>query len=266
MNRFVAWFIDTQFSKRPRLRRFVTRLVSGDKDQWVDVAGVPLLVNTLREHGYYRAARRAATSTVFTGELAIVLNLASLIHDCDVFVDVGANVGLYASQLSRFRAINPALEVVAVEADPDTVLRLRKNGERHGFRVIHAAVSDRDGTLEFVRGAVSNVTMARERQGAFSIPGETFTVEARRLDSLDIGGRRMMIKIDVEGLELEAMRGAQAWFDEGRVRVVYVDGYADPGVVTFLAERGFAFRDGRTLAKGDGRHFALLALHEAGGT
>jgi hypothetical protein len=58
------------------------------------------------------------------------------------------------------------------------------------------------------------------------------------------------MKIDVENHERQVLEGATGLFDAGRVKAVYLDGYADPGVPHFLVERGFALYDGLSLAPG----------------
>ena len=70
-----------------------------------------------------------------------------------------------------------------------------------------------------------------------------------------------MLKIDVEGQELDVLRGAERLFSSGRVRAVYIDGCAaGRAVEEFLTRRGFSLFDGRTLEPTTGGVFSLLAL------
>ena len=68
-----------------------------------------------------------------------------------------------------------------------------------------------------------------------------------RLDSLDLTGDSLILKIDVEGQELNVLNGATGLFAAGRVKAVFVDGYNDESVETFLRHYGFKLLDGVSL-------------------
>jgi FkbM family methyltransferase len=251
--------IDKYFIKSPRFRRLLTRVIEGDQDQNVSLLGTTLRVNSIKEHGYLRASRLAAKSSLLNDELAPLLNLASLIQDGDTFVDVGANVGIYARTYARFCQIYPNFRVYAFEANPDTFSRLSYQPE-HTFTAQALAISDLEGSLQFVGGAVSHVFTTLDKQNAYSIPNALHTIACKRLDQLAIEGNSLIIKIDVEGQELRVLRGASALFQQGRVKAVYLDGYDDDDhVISWLKENGMRISDGRTL-KDNEPTFALLAL------
>ena len=44
-------YIDRYFLKQPRLRRFVTRLLEGERERDVPLLGTPLRVHPIKEHG-----------------------------------------------------------------------------------------------------------------------------------------------------------------------------------------------------------------------
>src|SRR5262249_30646456 len=155
-----AWLKDRLFIKQPRLRRAVTRLISGRQDRDVDLAGSWLTVNSERENGYIRAAKFTAASSLLRDEIPVLINLAYYVAKCDAFVDIGANVGVYAAILSRLTQVKPGFRVYAFEVDPETYQRLRANSQRHGFTAYNVGILDAGGEKEFVRGAVSHVTVA----------------------------------------------------------------------------------------------------------
>jgi FkbM family methyltransferase len=251
--------LDRYFIKSPRFRRLVTRILEGDEDQDITVLGTRLRVNSIKEHGYLRASRLAAKSSLLNDELAPLLNLACLIQDGDTFVDVGANVGIYARTYARFSQIYPNFRVYAFEANPDTFSRLNYKPE-HTISAHALAISDLEGSLEFVAGAVSHVFTTLEKQNAYSIPTAVHNIACKRLDQLDIEGDSLIIKIDVEGQELRVLKGASELFQKGRVKAVYLDGFDDGArVISWLKENGMKVSDGRTL-KNDEPTFALLAL------
>lgn len=115
-------------------------------------------------------------------------------------LDLGGHIGSFA-----LGAAASGYEVVAIEASPRNADLLRRSAARNGFdrlRVIHAAVADRPGTLRFcVAGPYGHVVA----DGSTGIE-----VRAARVDDLldELGWERPdFIKLDVEGLEIAAIRG-----------------------------------------------------------
>ncbi|MEO7657690.1 MAG: FkbM family methyltransferase [Sphingomicrobium sp.] len=130
--------------------------------------------------------------------------------------DIGANCGTFAFSCDL------AAQVVAVEADPFLVTLLRRSaaGARVPVSVLEAAVSDTVGTAEFsvaARGRASNhltVVAGYSQSG-----GERSRVEVRTvtLDSMiDEWGRPDFIKMDIEGAEQMALKGAERLLSEVR--------------------------------------------------
>lgn len=126
-------------------------------------------------------------------------------------LDLGANFGLYTRFLAE--AVGPAGRVHAVEPVPGTFDVLRSNVRRlrlGAVSVHHCAVSDRAGTVamsvpQYRRGG-ENLYEARIVESA--APGGV-RVPARRLDDLFGDGERIdFVKCDVEGHELNVLRGA----------------------------------------------------------
>lgn len=257
----VSYVVDKYFIKQPRLRRAVTWLMAGDRNSEVELLGTKLQIHSIKENGYLRASRAARSYSVYRDEVAILLNLASLLADGDSFVDVGANVGLYSCTLARRSRIRPGKNrFYAFEANEDTFSRLILSAEPLGVTATNCAVSNRDGQLVFVAGAVSHVFTSVEHSSSYNIPSETTSVPCRRLDSFEFEGDSLFIKIDVEGQELEVLEGAAGLFELARVKGVYIDGYSNPGIPDWLRRYGFELFDGRTLLPSDGRVFSLLAL------
>ncbi len=254
--------VDRYFIKNPALRQRVTRWIEGDQDKTVQLFGVNLLINSVREHGYLRASRKAAWSSVFGDEAPVLLTLASLLPNLDTIVDAGANVGLFSCTLARVQKLYSHLQVAAFEADPETFQRLSANLQGPNQQAHNVALSNDTGHLSFIRGAVSHVTTTKDQANAYSL-GNQFEIECRRLDSFDLPGKRIFIKIDVEGQELKVLQGASKWFDEGRCVCVYLDGFEHRDeIFAFFEERGFELRDGRTLEAAQKDTFALLALRK----
>lgn len=200
--------LDRYFIKQPRLRRWVTRLMEGECERDVELLGALVRVHSVKEHGYLRASRLIARSSLLRDEVPVLINLAALFRDGDSFLDIGANVGVFSLSLVRLCRIFPRLRFYAFEAHPDTFARLELRAAEAGIRAFNFALSDREGSLEFVGGAVSNVFTTSENACAYSIRDERLVVPCRRLDQLPIEGHSLILKIDVEGQEQNVLEGA----------------------------------------------------------
>jgi FkbM family methyltransferase len=242
--------------KYPRVRSLLTQLLIPARKIDIQLFGAILCIDTREEIGLWRAARIADENIIFRDEVASLLNLALLLRPGDTFVDVGANVGLYSSVLSRLRNVFPNTNYVAIEPNPHTAERLRDSvGE--ALQVLNIALSDRAGEVGFTAGVTSGVFRVSTGQAA------EIKVHRERLDALPLPQTDLVVKIDVEGHELSVLRGAARLFEEQRIQVIYIDGYGDGVIPDFLRERGFALYHGRTLMPcgPEAPRDSLLAIH-----
>jgi FkbM family methyltransferase len=120
-------------------------------------------------------------------------------------VDVGANIGVYA----RFFAgcVGPGGRVVAFEPELQNVRLLRETVRRFPqVTVVHAAVSDKSGTLQLFIADDLNV----DHHSYDSGDGRgSVTVDAISLDDYFGDGSRVdIVKIDVQGAEMGVLNGA----------------------------------------------------------
>jgi FkbM family methyltransferase len=144
-------------------------------------------------------------------ELAVLSRLA---RNSKIIIDVGANIGWYAIQLSRIAG--EATRVFCFEPVPSTRARLARNVELNGLeqriRIFDFGLGDKAGTVEFFLPAISGSVAASAR----NLHPEEQTVRLSvRLEPLDdVAAREQiervdLIKCDVEGAELQVLRGAR---------------------------------------------------------
>jgi len=140
-------------------------------------------------------------------------NLTAWIADSltagDVFVDVGANVGYFS--LLAASAVGTSVRVVALEPAPSTFRALQANLARNGatnVRAVNAAAYDKEGTLP-----IFTVPTEEHAGGATIVkaigPREADVAARPLADILTASeiARARIIKIDVEGAEVAAVRG-----------------------------------------------------------
>jgi len=134
-------------------------------------------------------------------------------HGCDLFVDVGANIGFYSVEVAL---AGLAPRILAIEPDPRNLLQLGANilvnRLVNRITVIPKAVSERAGTVSFRPGTDSSTGQSRIAEGA------PVRIEGATLDEI-IPGRdqRLFIKMDIEGHELAALRGMRDCASRNRI-------------------------------------------------
>jgi FkbM family methyltransferase len=252
------WFWVLAF-KYPRFRIVLTRLLVPSRETRVQIFGADLCINTREEIGLWRASRMAEENVIFRDEAASLVNLALLLQPGDTFVDVGANVGLYSSILSRFHNVFPQSSCVAIEANPETAVRLRQSVRQGGVTVLNIGVSSQRGELHFEPGVTSGVFKVAAAPGAKG----AVQIQCDALDALSLPPTDLVVKIDVEEHELQVLEGAKQLFAAGRIKVIYLDGYTGSAIPDFLRQKDFVLFEGRTLRRCDEAPpaYSLLGIH-----
>jgi FkbM family methyltransferase len=126
----------------------------------------------------------------------------------DVFVDVGANVGYFT--LLGARAVGPGGSVVAVEASSSTAHRLERTIARNGaenVRMVCAAAAAERGSLPFYRAPWNDAEDSTVPGVGAEPVGEVEALPLPKLLTEPELRRARVIKIDVEGGELDVLRG-----------------------------------------------------------
>lgn len=148
--------------------------------------------------------------------------ITSCLMPGDLFVDVGANVGLHT--LAAARAVGPQGRVLALEAHPKTAALLSRtvwmNGLAGRVTVLPYAISDTEGAMELYLGQTSghHSLLPLQPDGYVVSPTSGWLItDARRLDDvMPAGATPVIVKIDVEGVELSVLRGGRETFERCR--------------------------------------------------
>lgn len=257
---FLLWkFVHTQ----PRLKKALQRICYPNRDVSITVLAAPVYINTQKELGYWRAARGQYSNVVFRDELSPIMTVSSLIDDATTFVDCGANVGVWTCNIARLKPLYPNLRVLSFEANPDTFTRLQKSVSAFdNVRTFCCALSDSERDLTMFEAAGSCAFGVEE--GPFQIKSRSRNIAARPLDSFLEGIDDIVMKVDVEGHELEVIRGATATLQRGGIKAIYVDGFRkdkESRILECLSRGGVGvLLNGRTLHPFRSGDYSLLAL------
>jgi FkbM family methyltransferase len=119
-----------------------------------------------------------------------------------VFIDVGANIGYFTVMVAK-----NAQQVISIEPDSDNFRYLRYNIEMNHLKnviAICAAAFDKEDFVELQgHGSLAKVICPRGRSG--SVP----TIKLDKVANLYHIKHIDLIKIDVEGAEVEVLKGSK---------------------------------------------------------
>lgn len=205
-------------------------------------------VVTYGEGARLHVQRRAATTELnhicglrdYT-EMMLLLHVS---RPDDLILDIGANVGTY-TVLAAYCA---RTSVIAVEPAPATVKRLeanlRLNGVAHRVRVVPSCVSEAPGQLQFsaAQDTINHVATEREPDAG------KISVASTIIDELCVDRIPLLMKIDVEGYELPALRGAAKTINDPTLKLIIIEvnasgaryGFDDDKIDELLSAAGFS--------------------------
>ena len=163
------------------------------------------------------------------------------VRGSDTVFDVGANIGVYTMWLSQFTD-----RICSFEPDPENYRRCMENIRLNGLsaRLEQMALSDRAGRLQLSIGKdMENHLVLGE--GGQSVMGITLDEYCAQRGIARIG----FMKIDVEGAELLAFRGATNMLSRHAIDVIQLElapralgtfGIRPEDVVSMLTGHGYS--------------------------
>lgn len=116
----------------------------------------------------------------------------------DAIIDGGASIGEFAA-LARLAC--PKTPLLCVEPHPTSAARLR----RRGFSVVEAALWSEPGTATLTQPTDAVTSSSLLAAGAADRPA--WTVATVRLEGLSVPGTRILVKLDLQGAEPQALEG-----------------------------------------------------------
>ena len=197
--------------------------------------GMTISVRRLEEH-------EKMLSILGVCDLIVTESLWRLTQPGELAVDVGANIGYMSSILAK--RVGSSGSVYAFEAHPEIFKELKHNVKRweqdnniNNISIQNLAVSDKSGFLKLGvpeafnqnRGISSIVTDNDEIANKSSV----LTVQASTLDEFLVDKNVGVLKIDVEGHEIQVLKGAENLLKTGRIRdCVFEEHNSYPTTVT----------------------------------
>lgn len=178
-------------------------------------------------------------------------------------VDCGANVGAFAL---KAHAIFPGAIVDMIDPQPACLTALRRIAQRPGFTVHPFALTAPESAGTTIQLVITPDAVCTGAHVASATGQPCVGVQAVTLDQLmhrRLGAEeRVFLKLDLQGYELQALRGGEATLGQTEVILTEVSFFAqsyEPPILELMSwfdERGFALydiaalsaraRDGRT--------------------
>jgi FkbM family methyltransferase len=198
--RYLRWQVVSRTRSGPQLVRFVN-----DTCLWA------------------RAGETGVTGNIYVGlhEFADMAFVAHLLRPGDVFGDIGANAGTYTVLASGVAGAR----TLAVEPAPDAAQRLRANVALNNIAslvdVETCAVGAAIGTARFTTTLDTMNHVLADHEDDTSSMGITI----KTIDEMFLarGNKPILLKIDIEGYEREALRGAEETVSDPSLQAIIIE-------------------------------------------
>lgn len=194
----------------------------------------------IRANGIGVFSVRANTDDLYhtlpSREVSITKAIKSRLKPSDVFVDAGANIGVYSVLASRL--VGQDGKVISFEMMPETARILREHlfeNECQNATVIEGALSDESGktVTAYVEGHKHGKSSIIRKDSCVEVSVKTTTLK----EELRYVPLIHLMKMDLEGAELGALKGMG--HDLQKVQTIIFENRDAEDVVTFIEEHGF---------------------------
>jgi FkbM family methyltransferase len=171
-------------------------------------------------------------------------------------LDIGAHVGVFSVQMSA--CVGPSGHVYAIEPGPNELACLRSNLSSHSIEnvtVIEGAAGAKSSSRKFCLSTIS--LMQGFYEHPYAATREVVTVREFRAD--EVAPKPNLVKVDVEGAELEVLDGMSQWFQEAPLPFLIIEWNPE-----CLTSAGFDYRKLPEALSGLG--YSLQVADEEAGT
>jgi FkbM family methyltransferase len=231
----MAWKESWGMKLRRRFRKPFNRIVHGKRYFITQYRGADFL---LRPDGI--------GSLEVSAKIAERCELINFMNRCadlkpDIFLDIGANIGLYSCILLRNASVPRA---ILFEPDQLNLVQLKANLLINGLinlvEVHEVALGDAAASHRLVPGAIDG-GFSRIVEG-ISPDGEGYEVQVATLDNLlSLSDRSLAIKIDVEHYECKVLAGMKRTLQQNRC-IVQIEAFETRDqVVAMMTAEGYKF-------------------------
>jgi len=162
----------------------------------------------------------------------------------DIVIDVGAHAGMFTIKAAKL--VGDSGLVVAIEPEPRNLALLQRNIESHGLtnvKVVSKAIYNKKTTARlYLQDLSVHHSLSYRSRNYIEVEADSLDniVSKLELDRVDF------VKIDVEGAELEILKGAEKVLASPGIKLsiasyhVLPDGQPQlPGIVSYLESRQF---------------------------
>lgn len=174
-----------------------------------------------------------------------------VMNENETFADVGANIGSYCLRIANDYK-NKGVEVVAIEAHPENFKALDRNVKCNNLtnvKIINKAVCDHKGIVNLYERSHDGSRAGSDIYSLFNtflhtynsvLPhGKTLQLECDTLDSILADRKVDVMKVDIEGAEVLALKGATNTLKHLRKIIVEIHGDNFEKVNEILARSNF---------------------------
>jgi FkbM family methyltransferase len=212
------------FPGKGRLALFLSKIFLRNRTVCVPLrTGANMILNFQNKH------EAVMYFDIFTKSLSKLQE--KLLQTGDIFVDCGANVGYF----SFFAApiVTTTGKVIAIDANPYCIRRITESktaGNHDNVEIKWAAIGEHSGQIKFnITDDPMYSSIVNGDKLAWTSTKESIDVKMEPLDKLleDIlltpGQKIRLLKLDVEGVEIEAMLGAKNLFETWKIDYIHIE-------------------------------------------
>lgn len=199
---------------------------------------LPILTGTLRGKKFIKGSHNISINlgTYERKQSDLFINFCK---NSKVFWDLGAHVGYYTL---LYHAVNPEGKTYAFEpSDVNAQLfqrHMKLNNIQH-YQLMEAAVSDKEGMLSFKRTRTTVAgKLSDDGDVKVSVVRLSKLVESKSIELPDL------VKMDIEGAELQVLRDMQSYFAQHKPTLFVSTHGKDvhTGCVSLLREMGYKLK------------------------